>query len=131
MAHKRVKQIGFILIFFVVSFISLTDVSAQGGAARSQDRNSDNKADKNLKSIARVNPSTLAMEMSVPLMNYPGRNSNSLPIGFSYSSKLWRMKSMATYFYTTPIGNYRQYVTQLRPMFAERSAAGWTSSVAF
>jgi RHS repeat-associated protein len=131
MSYKRVKQIGFILIFFVVFFISLTDVSAQGGAARSQDRSSDNKADQNLKSIARVNPSTLAMEMSVPLMNYPGRNGNSLPIGFSYSSKLWRMKSMATYFYTTPIGNYRQYVTQLRPMFAERSAAGWTSSVAF
>jgi RHS repeat-associated protein len=102
-----------------------------GGANTPQNKNTDNGSDQNLKSSVRVNPSTLAMEMSLPLANYPGRNGSSLPVGISYSSKLWRMEDSEPYFYTTPIGNYRQYVTQLYSTFAERSAAGWTSSIAF
>ncbi|MEQ1763638.1 MAG: RHS repeat-associated core domain-containing protein [Pyrinomonadaceae bacterium] len=67
----------------------------------------------------------------MPLFSYPGRNGNALPVGISYSSKLWRMRNGTTYWYDTPIGGYRQYVTQLWPLFAERSAGGWTSSLAF
>ena len=125
------KQFGLLVSLIVVGSICVSTALSQGGAATSQSRNTDGKADQNLKSVARVNPSTLAMEMSLPFMSYPGRNGNSLPVGFTYSSKLWRMKPGGTYFYLTPIGHYKQYVTQLWPRFAERSAAGWTSSVAF
>ena len=53
---------------------------------------SKNKADQNLKSSARVNPSTLAMEFSLPLGNYSGRNGQSTPFAFSYSSKVWNLQ---------------------------------------
>lgn len=63
-----------------------------------------NTADQTLHSTGRVNPSTLAMEMQIPLGSYPGRGL-SLPINLSYSSKLWRMK----YIRMTPVyGNFRR-----------------------
>jgi RHS repeat-associated protein len=91
-------------------------------------KNSDNKADKNLKSLAKVNRSTLAMEFSLPLINYPGRNGNTLPVAISYSSKLWRIQANSVWWDNTPFGAVR-YHTETTPMYAERSAAGWTSSL--
>lgn len=120
------REIRFGLLAIV--FLS-ANLLGQGGASNSQSKDTGNKADQNLKSIARVNPSTLAMEMSIPLASYPGRNGNALPVGMSYSSKVWRMKSSATYWY--PLLYSRQYVTQLIPFFAEKSVAGWTSSINF
>ena len=69
------------------------------------------------------------MEMSIPLMVYPGRG-NSVPVGISYSSKVWRMSKGLTYFYTLVTSEERQYVTWLNPLFAEASSAGWSSSLA-
>lgn len=129
--NKNNSKLSFVILIAAFLVIYTVTIFGQGGAATSQNRNTENKSDSNLKSLAHVNPSTLAMEMSVPFMNYPGRNGNSLPVGLSYSSKLWRMKSKGTYFYVTPIGNHKQYVTQLYPAFAERTAGGWTSSVSF
>ena len=121
------EHIGILIALLVCALI----VNGQsGGSSRAKSKDTGGAADQNLKSLAHVNPSTLAMEMNIPLFSYPGRNGNSLPIGLSYSSKLWRMDNRSTYFYFTPIGHYKQYVTQLAPMFAERSAAGWTSSLA-
>lgn len=95
-----------------------------------QNKDSDNKADSNLKSTARVNPMTLAMEITMPMMSYPGRNGNSMSYGISYSSKLWRMGDSFTYWYPLPYSCNKQYVTLLNAKFAERSASGWTSSIA-
>ena len=132
MLQRKITYIGFISILMMIFLAGSISISGQtGGTNTSQKKNSDNKADENLKSLAHINPSTLAMEMSVPFMSYPGRNGNSLPVGLSYSSKLWRMRTKGTYFYFLPSSSRRQYVTQLEPTFAERSVAGWTSSVAF
>ncbi|MCW5957365.1 MAG: RHS repeat protein [Pyrinomonadaceae bacterium] len=120
-----------VLSLMLVQCFWASPVFAQGGADTPQAKNAGSKADQNLKSLAKVNPSTLAMEMNVPLFSYPGRNGNALTVGISYSSKLWRMKNGFTYHYDTPIEEYRQYVTQVWPLFAERSAAGWTSSLSF
>jgi hypothetical protein len=100
-------------------------------------QDSDNKADKNLKSSARVNPSTLAMELSIPLMVYPGRDGNSLPVSLSYSSKVWTLKNdpVADPVHTTGIvagiGSQADpyqifHITTFYPYFAERSVAGWS-----
>ena len=120
-----------VLSLMLVQCFWASPVFAQGGADTPQAKNAGSKADQNLKSLAKVNPSTLAMEMNVPLFSYPGRNGNALTVGIIYSSKLWRMKNGFTYHYDTPIEEYRQYVTQVWPLFAERSAAGWTSSLSF
>jgi hypothetical protein len=125
-SHKielpRILVKVFALIFVFLGLL-ISNAKATGDV-----KNTDNKADKNLKSIARVNPSTLAMEMSIPLMNYPGRAGNTLPVGISYSSKLWQIRPLLTWWTSSGSGN-RIYHTNTKPFFAVRSAAGWTSSL--
>ena len=81
----------------------------------------------------RINPSTLALEMEIPLGSYSGRAGMGVPVTVSYSSKAWRV-DYHNYdpgpFSSngTPIGNgYTRVVAK----FAEHSAAGWTSSIGF
>ncbi|MCO6512692.1 MAG: hypothetical protein J5I65_18060 [Aridibacter famidurans] len=74
-------------------------------------------ADKILKGNGRVNPSTLAMEIDLPLGKYPGRGIN-VPISISYSSKVWRMlSSTSTTYDQSPCH------TESTPKFADDSAA--------
>src|SRR5690349_1756557 len=49
-----------------------------------------NTPDQTLRSNARVNPATLAMELSIPIANFPGRGGLTMPLVFNYSSKVWR-----------------------------------------
>ena len=86
-------------------------------------KNTDYSPDKSLKSNARVNPSTLAMELSVPIAGYPGRAGNSLPVSFDYSSKVWEVQFVSTW--------ESQYGlrTDTRPVYAKRSAGGWSSNL--
>ena len=91
-----------------------------------QSKNTDNKADRNLKSAARINPSSLAMELAVPLGGYPGRAGNSLPLAFNYTSKVWRMTSLNSW---RPQGSTSSVITDANPNYGERTAAGWTSSL--
>ncbi len=81
------------------------------------------KADQALKSNARVNPTTLAMEISIPIGSYPGRAANNLPIVFNYSSKVWQIKSLYSW------ESWSAVKTDTRPMYGKRSAAGWTSNL--
>ncbi|MBL8181385.1 MAG: RHS repeat protein [Blastocatellia bacterium] len=103
---------------------------AQGGVSSPQNKETAHKPDQNFKSLARINPSTLAMELEVGLMSYPGRNGNSFPVNINYSSKVWRMDESITYPYRLPYSCTQVFQTQVRPVFAERSNAGWTSSLA-
>ena len=119
------------LLVVLILLLALNIIIFPQGATTPQAKNSEHTSDQNLKSISRVNPSTLAMQLNIPLANYPGRNGDSLPVGISYTSKVWRMKSIATYWYQLPYSQNRQYVTQLLPLFSEQSAAGWTSNINF
>ncbi len=85
----------------------------------------DNTADRALKGSGRVNPSTLAMEISIPLGSYPGRGIN-VPISLSYSSKVWRMDSTSQT--STSVGGSPCF-TVSEPRFSEKSASGWTTSL--
>jgi RHS repeat-associated protein len=88
-------------------------------------RNTDYSPDKALKSNARVNPSTLAMEISIPLVGYPGRGGNSVPVTLDYSSKVWDFDNIGQF-----PNNFNVTVNDIRPLYARRSAAGWSSSLA-
>ncbi len=104
--------LGFLLGVFLVS------------AVFGQNSNySKNTADQSLRSSGRVNPATLGMEMDVPLGAYPGRGIN-LPLGLSYSSKLWRFQENRTEYLNN--GNQNNYVYA---KYSEDSASGWTSSL--
>src|SRR4051812_37941364 len=88
MGHLRTTHRLWIAVL-VVSFLPFAAIiSVQGQQAQ----NTENKADNRLRSSSRVNPSTLAMEFSLPLGNYPGRAGNSVPVSLSYSSKSWEAK---------------------------------------
>ncbi|HEX8267285.1 MAG TPA: RHS repeat-associated core domain-containing protein [Pyrinomonadaceae bacterium] len=83
-----------------------------------------NKADQILRSTGRVNPSTLGMEISIPLGGYAGRAGNDKPLTLEYSSKVW--STFLPDGWQTGTGTP---VTDLRPYFAKKSVSGWTSSL--
>ena len=47
-----------------------------------------NAADPNLRGNLTVNPATRAVELQIPLGDYPGRAGSNLPVTISYSSKV-------------------------------------------
>lgn len=116
-------------LLFAAFLVSISLVAITSGQSSPQNKDGSNKTDSELKSIARVNPSTRAMEFSFPMQSYPGRNSNGLSYGLTYSSKVWRMDEWFTWFYGLPYSCERQYVTYLKPLFGERSTSGWTSTI--
>ena len=87
-----------------------------------QSQSTTNAADQTLRSNGRVNPSSLGMEMDIPLGSYPARGIN-LPLGLSYSSKLWRFEPYTT----VDVGSHSNvYVI---PKYSENAASGWTTSL--
>src|SRR2546421_9333036 len=54
-----------------------------------------NTADLKLRNNLSVNPSTRAVELQIPLGDYPGRAGSNLPVTISYSSKVWRIDYQA------------------------------------
>lgn len=83
-----------------------------------------NKADQTFRSKARVNPSTLGMEFSIPISSYAGRAGHGKSFSLDYSSKVWGTWPPDVWF--TPIGTQ---VTDVRPQFAEWSVRGWKTSM--
>lgn len=114
----KIKSFIIAMILTVGTFTSLTS-----------GQNSDNKngADTALRGSGRINPSTLAMEIDIPLGEYPGRGLN-VPISLNYSSKVWRMEHFAN----LPVsgGNYSSCHANYDAHWSEESASGWTTSLA-
>ncbi|MGB7070675.1 MAG: hypothetical protein WBD22_14375, partial [Pyrinomonadaceae bacterium] len=97
------------------------------GLASGQDSGNERSADRTLRGSGRVNASTLGMEFDLPLGSYPGRGI-SVPINLSYSSKSWRMD----YTGDNPIPGSQsgECFPHYAAMFSEKSASGWTTSLA-
>ncbi len=104
---RRAYSITFL---FVVLFMS--------ASVFGQDTNNKNNQDKTMRSNATVNPTSLGMELSIPLGAMPGRSGNSLPITLSYSSKVWRIDTFKIF------GTEYSY-----PKFGDDSDSGWTTSL--
>ena len=92
--------------------------------ATAQDKQyTENKPDLAMRSDARIDPSTLAMSLEIPLAGAPGRAGTSLPVALRYSSKVWRINFSQSWW------SYFNYNTWTRAKFSENSTAGWTSSL--
>lgn len=115
---KTMQSIPRFLMLFVASCALLTTVTAQNV------QHTGNSPDQALRSDARIDPSTFGLGIGIPLGGYPGRGGSSLPINLRYSSKVWRTDYLSTH--ENQIGFTH---TWTRGKFAERSAAGWTSSL--
>ena len=98
-------------------------VCSIAGLAQNGTQHTEYKADQTLRSNARVNPSTLAMEFSIPLANLPGRAGNSVPIAINYSSKVWEFKNFPM------VQADPQIATRVEARYSQHSAAGWTSTM--
>jgi RHS repeat-associated protein len=84
-------------------------------------KNAQNAADFKQRSDVHIDPSTLSMQLQIPLGSYPGRGGLSFPITLYYSPKLWRMDYVANY--------VNEGFSTYRPVYSESSASGWTSNL--
>jgi hypothetical protein len=105
----------------IITVLVILGISAAGFGQQ----HTDNKADQTLRGSGRVNPSTLGMEFEVPLGNYSGREIN-VPIGLSYSSKVWRMDSSGR---QPKAGPNHLCVNTFKAKFSENSASGWNTTM--
>src|SRR5882672_1300366 len=88
-------------------------------------------ADLGLRGNAKVNSSTLGLELEIPLGSYPGRAGLNLPVILNYSSKVHRLSYEGYnpgHFSSSgqPIGDGYAIVIA---KYGEHSASGWTSSL--
>ncbi len=114
---------------FLTVFISIISAASESVIAIEDNAKvgkPDYKADQSLKSNAKINPSTLAVELAVPLGGFMGRGETGLPIVFNYSSKVWQI-------YSPPQSSWQDedntIMTDTKPLYGRRSAAGWTSNL--
>jgi RHS repeat-associated protein len=92
------------------------------GATCAQDvKNAQNAADFKQRSDVHVDPSTLSMQLQIPLASYAGRGDADTPVTLYYSPKLWRMSYVANY--------VNEGFSTYRPVYSESSASGWTSNL--
>ena len=86
-------------------------------------QNPQSSVDNLVRSNVKVDLSTGAMQLQIPLGQYPGRGGATLPVTLNYSSKVWNIKFQST----LPCNG--EPVTSYRPEFARSSASGWTSTL--
>lgn len=122
--NPLVKPALRIRLITAVSACALFAFACLGIATAQDAQHTENKADQVLRASGRINPSSLGMEMSIPLGSYPGRGIN-IPISLNYSSKLWRME----YTSSVPKVNTSQCWQLNQAKYAENSTAGWTTSI--
>lgn len=80
-----------------------------------------NNKDKTSRSNATVNPTSLGLELSIPLGNVPGRAGSSTPIVLNYSSKLWQTDK-----YRINLPSPAEYVNAI---YGDQSDSGWTTNL--
>jgi RHS repeat-associated protein len=110
-------------VFITTIFTAWLVICGTGTISAQNVQFTQNNADSALRSNVRVDPSTLGMNIQIPLRAYPGRAGTNLPITLHYSSKVWRIK------YLTSFNMYTGYDTTTEAKYAEHSVAGWTSSL--
>ena len=86
-------------------------------------QNPQSSVDNLIRSNVKVDLSTGAMQLQIPLGQYPGRGEATLPVTLNYSSKVWNIKFLST----LPCNG--EPVTTYRPEFSKSSASGWTSTL--
>ena len=112
-------------LFTVVSAMLFISFAFLDHAIAQETQYTNNQADQVLKGSGRVNPSTLGMEMNIPLGSYAGRGLG-VPINLSYSSKLWRIQ----FTNLMPKVNNPGCWSIHRAFYSDNSASGWTNSLA-
>lgn len=124
------RSLRSLLISAFAFFLLIVSINGQGvtGSTAPVPVDTGDRADGGIRGSARIDPRTLALEFSISLMSYPGRNGHGLSASINYSSKVWKMDQGNRWWYPTFGGN--RWVTDLNARFAQGSAGGWTSGLA-
>ena len=117
---KNRVNLLFTNIFRVALMLAFSTVGLAENQSPQNSRINDYKPDKALKSNARINPMSRAMELSIPIGGYQGRAGSGLPITFDYSSKVWQIDFLYTW-----LTDHEEMKTDTQPVYAKTSAAGW------
>lgn len=105
--------------------LSSIAIGAFSFSAHADFQNTNNVKDQQIKMEVGVDPGTLALNISVPLADYPGRAGQKTPIVMKYSSKVWRSESVPnTWGGPNPFPTY-----YMSAVYSEGSLSGWTESV--
>ena len=88
-----------------------------------------NAVDINKRSTIEVDPTTLALNIEIPLAEFNGRGPG-LPVALHYNSKVWRVNNQSVYEFPSsnpPHTGPPFYLTQA--IFSENSSSGWTNTL--
>jgi RHS repeat-associated protein len=107
------------------TFLLITICCGISAQAQKEQQYTQNKSDQVLRSDIRIDPSTHALGIQLPLTAYPQRGGANFPITLYYSSKLWRLEFDDIY---EPPGAGAPRA-QSFANYAEKSVAGWTSTL--
>jgi RHS repeat-associated protein len=120
-----------VLLLTLLIFLSASFNTAAGQAPNIQFNKK--SVDGGDRGSVRVNPSTLALELEIPLASYPGRAGLNVPVTLSYSSKAWRVEYIAYIpgHFSSSGNPLNDGYTRVEARFGEYSAGGWTSSIGF
>ncbi len=106
-------------IYILLILITVVNIKAQNV----QYTNGNSNGEVGLSS--RVDPSSLGLNLTIQLADYPGRKSG-LPIIFRYNSKVWDIRFNGSEY---DVANSRT-LTYTEPVYSQYSLAGWSSSLA-
>lgn len=121
LCHKTFKSLcAFTGMLILAGTIFSQNVQYMGGSE-----------DLSLRGNAGINPTTLGMELKIPLQSYAGRGGTSLPVVLFYSSKVWRM-DYGGYVIEGPQGMPQDVYSWLTANYGDyNNHIGWTSSLDF
>lgn len=85
-----------------------------------------NTPDQTMRSDARVDPSSHALSVQIPLAGFAGRAGLGLPVSITYSSKIWHLEQDGE---IEPPHGFALYYPYFPSDNDERSVRGWTTSL--
>ena len=110
--------------FFILCVVILASLLATNAQTMG---NAQNNIDSRLRSSARVDPATQAMQLQISLGSYQGRNGLNVPITLSYSSKVWQIQFQASQ--TIGTWDFHETDSTYLPTYGDGSASGWVSNL--
>ncbi|NOT61487.1 MAG: hypothetical protein HOP19_14815 [Acidobacteria bacterium] len=116
----------FIFSFFAFGLLSQVPQSGFGQTSQSKLQYTANNSDQDTRASIEIDPTTLALSISIPLANFPGRK-GGVPVNFRYASKVWKIKYQEPW--PLPDSGNPVVASLLYGAFAEQTQAGWTTNL--
>jgi hypothetical protein len=112
-------RVGWVVVLLAFFF-------AVAGAQNIQ--HTQNVVDLGIRSDLQVDPTSLGLNLRIPLRDYMGRGGTGLSVSLSWSSKVWRISYVGNQEEPLPFGGVRHHAI-VEAKYAEHSVSAWTSGL--